>query len=92
MQNGQTKNIKINSLKGGALTLVSNMDKFSIHSNKRNKIDYQVQKEGEKIKIEIKKVIIGEVISLVSTSFEDKTTSGLPYSLYPNWFWGLNNK
>jgi alpha-L-fucosidase 2 len=34
------------------------MDKFFIRSNKRSKIDYQQYKEGEKIKIEIKKNII----------------------------------
>jgi alpha-L-fucosidase 2 len=92
MQNGQTKNIKINSLKGGALTLVSNMDKFSIRSNKRSKIDYEQSKEGGKIKIEIKKTIIGETIQLVSASFEEKQASGFPYSEYQNWFWGLNKK
>ena len=92
MQNGQTKNIRITSLKGGALTLVSNMDKFSIRSDKRSKIDYQQYKESEKIKIEIKKTIIGETLQLVSASFEEKQTPAFPYSKYQDWFWGLNKK
>ncbi|ARS38290.1 hypothetical protein CA265_00735 [Sphingobacteriaceae bacterium GW460-11-11-14-LB5] len=92
MQNGETKNIKINSLKGGSLTLVSNMGKFSIRSNKRSKVGYQLFKEGERIKIEIKKTIIGETIQLVSASFEEKQAPDFPYSQYQNWFWGLNKK
>ncbi|MBB6236786.1 hypothetical protein HDC90_001401 [Pedobacter sp. AK013] len=92
MQNGQTKSIKIKSLKGGDFILVSKLDKFSIRSDKRDKIDYEQYKEGEKIKIEIKNTIIGETIQLVSPGFEEKKAPGFPYSEYQSWFWGLNKK
>jgi len=92
MQHGRTQNIKITSLKGGGLSLVSNMDKFTIHSNKRGKVDYQLQKTGGKTIIEIKKTISGEMIQLVSASFEEKQAPAFAYTKYENWFWGLNKK
>lgn len=92
MQNGRTQNIKITSLKGGNLTLVANMDKFAIRSNKRKEVDHQVQKTAEKTIIEIKKTISGETIQLVSASFEEKQAPAFSYTKYENWFWGLNKK
>lgn len=91
-QHGSTQNIKVTSLTGGALTLVADMDKFIIRSNKRSKVDYQVLRAAEKTIIEIKKTINGESIQLVSTSFDEKQAPAFAYSKYENWFWGLNKK
>ncbi|MGM9477116.1 glycosyl hydrolase family 95 catalytic domain-containing protein [Pedobacter sp. GSP4] len=91
-QNGQTKNIKIQSLKGGALTLVCDMDKFTVTSDKGGKVNYQLSKEDSKVKIEIKKTKIGETVQLVSASFDGKLKTLFPYSIRQNWFWGLNKK
>ncbi|WP_052266126.1 glycosyl hydrolase family 95 catalytic domain-containing protein [Pedobacter kyungheensis] len=92
MQGGATQNIKITSLKGSQLTLVTDMDKFTIRSNKRAKVDYQLQKTAEKTIIEIKKTISGEMIQLVSASFEEKQQPAFSYTKYENWFWGFNKK
>ncbi|MFD2582446.1 glycoside hydrolase family 95-like protein [Pedobacter vanadiisoli] len=91
-QDSHTQNIKITSLKGGGLTLATDMAEFTIHSNKREKVDYQVQKTGGKTIIEVTKTISGETIQFVSANFEKKQAPGFPYTAYQNWFWGFNKK
>ncbi|WP_343523997.1 glycoside hydrolase family 95-like protein [Pedobacter sp.] len=91
-QKGSTQQIQITSLKGGGLTLVTDMPEFTIHSNKRIKVDFRIQKTAGKTIIEVAKTIIGETIQFVSASFEKKQAPGFPYSKYQDWFWGLNKK
>ena len=92
LRNGQTKNIKVTSLKGGNLTLVTSIDKFSIHSNKRNKVVYQLNKVDGKSNLQIEKTLPGEMIQVIAEGFEEKQAPDFQYSQHQNWFWGLNKK
>ncbi|QPH38986.1 glycosyl hydrolase family 95 catalytic domain-containing protein [Pedobacter endophyticus] len=88
-QNDHTTFIQIESLAGGSCVLVTDMDNFSITSNKRKSFDYITTTEGGKTIIRIDSMAPTEVIQVRAKDYPQKTSAKVDYSLYENWSWGI---
>jgi alpha-L-fucosidase 2 len=91
MQNGLTKNIKITSLKGGSCTLMFKMENFTVKSNKRTNVAYNLSRKDSSNSMYIKTTKVGETIQLISDDAIEKASEGVNYVHFPNWHWGLNH-